>query len=42
MGMQYTQQAQYTNILKPLLWGGVIYLNIQSLLLDSSFLYNNS
>ena len=27
---------------KPLLWGGVIYLSTQSLLLDSSLLYSDS
>ena len=39
--------TQYTNILiyrhtQPLLWGGVIYLSTQFLLLNSSLFYNNS
>ena len=45
MGMwEYTQ---YTNILtyrrtQPLLWGGVMYLSTQSLLLDSSLFCSDS
>ena len=41
------EHTQYTNIptyrrTQPLLWGGVIYLSTQSLLLDSSLFYSNS
>ena len=40
------EYTQHTNILtyrrtQPLLWGGVIYLSIQSLPLDSSLLYSD-
>ena len=41
------EYTQYTNVLiyqrtQLLLWGGVMYLSIQSLPLNSSLLYSNS
>jgi hypothetical protein len=37
----YSTSATYQRT-KPLLWGGVMYLSTQSLLLDSSLLHSNS